>query len=327
MILTDKPYIKMLPGKTPLMHYFDIYQLLSILKSKQLVFSSVSLYEDALEATLTLPSYNEVSKYLLWEDKTPVEKDASYAKHKKRATDKSDKFWYDTYWDEKIWRIDTFAHLIYRFSRHFMFTHCWSISKSENILMWDRYKHQGSTIGIKTTIDRIKNAFDETEAHLYVGKIQYKDYQTEHITGFQGYAGKNLSDSETIEELFYQPVFHKEILYQSENEVRLIMSYKNVTESMLGKAYLTDIPFYNRNWGFKLEHNNFDSPNPLWFNTEDDFIQIRRRIPVKVDIYELIDEIILSPYTKSYALSLIQDMVNQYGIDPNKVVNSSIKLR
>ena len=52
MILTDKPYIEMPPDSTPLMHYLNIYQLLSILKSKHLVFSSVPLYKDALEATL-----------------------------------------------------------------------------------------------------------------------------------------------------------------------------------------------------------------------------------------------------------------------------------
>ena len=60
MILTDKPYIEIPPDSTPQMHYLNIYQLLSILKSKQLIFSSVSLYQDALEATLTSPSYDEV---------------------------------------------------------------------------------------------------------------------------------------------------------------------------------------------------------------------------------------------------------------------------
>lgn len=328
MILTDKTYIKTPRGNTSLMHYLDIFQLLSILKHKNIIFSSVALYKDASEATLTTPSYDEVSKYLLWEDKTPVKKDEDYTNRKKRATDKSDKCRYNSYWDQKSWRTDTFAHLISSFSRHFMFTHCWTISKSENILMWDRYRHQGSTIAIETTIEGIKSAFHETGDPLYIGKIQYKDYQTEHITGFQGYAGKNLSDPGIIEELFYQPVLHKETLYQSENEVRLIISYKDATEKMLQKTYLTDIPFYNRDWGVKQNHNNFDSPDSLFFHTEEGhFTPISRRIAVKVDIHKLIEKIILSPYTKPYTLSLIRDLVNQYDIDPKKVVNSSIKFR
>ena len=324
MILTDKPYIEIPPESTPLMHYLTLYQLLSILKFKHVVFSSVSSYKDASEATLTSPSYDEVSKYLLWEDNTPVQKDEEYANYKRLGTKLGD----NPYWKHKeIRHLDTFEYLIYSFSRHFMFTHCWSISDTENILMWDRYKHQNSTIAIKTTMNRIENALDETEEHLYIGKIQYKDYQTEHITGFQGYAEKNLSDPETIEELFYQPVFHKERLYQSENEVRIIMSYKYATKSMVRKTYLTDIPFYNRSWGFRWNNNNYDRPGPLWFSTRDSIGEVDRSIRVKVDIDELIEKIILSPYTESYALSLVQDMVNQYGIDRNKVVNSSIRFR
>ena len=62
-------------------------------------------------------------------------------------------------------------------------------------------------------------------------------------------------------------------------------------------------------------------------NREDDFMDVHRRVLVKVDVDELIEKIILSPYIEPYALSLIQDMVNQYDIDPNKVVNSSIRFR
>ena len=112
MILTDKSYIEIPPGCTPLMHYLNIYQLLSILKSKNLVFSSVSLYNDASEATLTSPSYKEVSKYLLWEDNTPVKKDEGYAFRKKHGQHQSDESRY----------IDTFAYLISSSLSHL---NCW----------------------------------------------------------------------------------------------------------------------------------------------------------------------------------------------------------
>ena len=332
MILTDKPYIKTPPDDTPLMHYMNIHQLLSILKHKQLTLSTVALYEDSSEATLSVPSYNEVSEHLLWGDNTPVEKDEGYAFHKKHSTDKTNQFWYDQYWKDELWKIDTFGHLIYSFSRYFMFTHCWSIADRENILMWDRYRHQESTIAIKTTMSKIENALNESAYPLYVGKVQYRDYETEHITGFQGFAEKNLSDPKIIEELFYQPVFHKENLYQSEREARIIISYKHITESLLGNTYLADIPFYNENWGF---HQNpdpysgdyYNRPSALFFNEEKKHFWIPRIMPIKVDINELIEKIILSPYTASYALSLMRDMVEKYDIDPKKVINSSIQVR
>ena len=105
------------------------------------------------------------------------------------------------------------------------------------------------------------------------------------------------------------------------------MSYKCATEAMVGETYLTDIPFYNYRWGFKQEYNNYDRPYPLWFDTEDEVIDVHRRVLVKVNVDELIEQIILSPYIEPYALFLIQDMVKQYDIDPNKVVNSSIRFR
>ena len=148
MILKDKSYIKTPSDDTPLMHYLNIHQLLSMLIHKQLILSTVALYKDTEEANLTLPSYNQVKKCLLWEDNTPVQKDENYISRKQWATDSSNPV-YDHYWKDEFWRIDTFEHLIKRFPRYFMFTHCWAISDAEDILMWDRYRHQESTIAIK----------------------------------------------------------------------------------------------------------------------------------------------------------------------------------
>ena len=310
------------------MHYLNIHQLLSILIHKQLTLSTVALYRDIEEATLTVPSYHQVRKCLLWEDNTPVQKDEGYISHEKLVK-------YDNYWRDKLWQIDTFEHLISSFSRYFMFTNCWSISDTENILMWDRYRHQESTIAIKTTMNRIENALNESEYPLYIGKIQYRDYETEHITGFQEFTEKNLSDPETIEELFYQPVLHKQKLYESEKEARLIISYRHITESIIGKTYLTDIPFYNRDWGFSGSADPYSGDYSHrtaalfidFVNEERKYIWIPRIIHIKVDINELIEKIILSPYTASYALSVMQDMIKHYDIDPNKVISSSINIR
>ena len=331
MILRDKSYIKTPSNDTPLMHYLNIHQLLSILMDKQLTLSTVALYKDASEATLSLPSYKKVSKHLLWKDNTPVRKDEGYDIHKKWGTDKSD-VTYDHYWKDKIWRIDTFGYLIRSFSRYFMFTHCWSIADTENILMWDRYRHQESTIAIKTTMSGIEKALSGSKYPLYVSKIQYRDYETEHIKGFQDFTEKNLSDPETIEELFYQPVLHKEKLYEAEHEARIIISYKDITESLLGKTYLADIPFYDRGWGFSgnpdpYGGDYYNRSSALFNNEERKHFWIPRIIHIKADISELIEKIILSPYTASYVLPLMRDMVGKYDLDPKKVINSSIEVR
>lgn len=339
MIVTDKCYIKTPPDCTELIHYLSIYQLLSMLQNEQIVFIPVAFYRDAMESTLSLPSLREVKKHLLWKDNSPVRKDENFIRIKERATyegdDKTKQFLRKDYWDD-TWRIHSFGHLIYRFSRHFMFTHCWSIYDTESILMWDRYRHQDSAIAIRTTVGKVRDAFRNSEEELYIGKIKYRNYEKKHITGFQGFSDKNLSDPNIIEELFYQPIFHKQDLYDAENEVRIVISYKYATESIIGKTYLTDIPFFDHSWGF---HGNpeprmggFRRDGTEMFitdstNDNEKYRWVRSTFPVNIKIDTLIDQIILSPYTAPYALSLMKDLVKKYSIDPGKVNDSLIQLQ
>lgn len=334
MIVADKSYIETPDDDTPLMHYMNVYQFLSILRYKCLMFSSVSLYTDAMEAALSKPSYKEVSKFLLWEDKTPIRKDEYFFLHKKRATDKYSEeysnFLYNDYWKNNFWQAATFSKLIRRFARYFMFTHCWSIAPTENILMWDRYKDRNATIGIKTTVKRIKNSFAEVGPPLYIGKIKYKNYNTEHIAGFKNFVTQDLCDPQIIEQLFYQPILHKQKIYEAENEVRIIICFKRATQKLINKVYLSDIPFFNYNWGF-------DDSTPYRDKSKSFFVDIDREDNrnhfwvsgtqrVKVNVNELVEKVILSPYTDSYVLALVQDMVKHYDIEPDKVINSSIRL-
>lgn len=334
MILTDKSYIETPPDNTPLMHYLNIYQLLSILNSKNLIFSSVSLYKDASEATLSTPSYKEVSRFLLSEDKTPTRKDEGYFTYKDLFARRKYKFSYEDYWRRKMWRLDTFEYLIRSVARHFIFTHRWSISPTEDILMWDRYKDQGSTIGIKTTVGKIKNAFAESHTPLYMGKIKYKDYNKEHITGFKNFSTLDLCDPNTIEYLFYQAILHKRDIYTSEKEVRIVACYRHVSRKLIGKVYLTDIPFYNNDWGFGDDHDPYGGGygrNEVFFTDIDykgerKYKWVPRNVSVSINVNELIESIILSPYTEFYVFELIKDLVQRYSIDPDKVIKSSIIL-
>ena len=196
--------------------------------------------------------------------------------------------------------------------------------------MWDRYRHHESTVAIKTVTSKIENALSKSEYPLYIGKIQYKNYETEHIAGFQEYPPKNLSDPNTVEELFYQPVLHKQNLYKSENEVRVITSYKHTTKSLVGKTYLTNIPFYDSNWGFSENPDLYKRPETLFVDSQSEekkYYWVPRNVAITVDTNELIEQIIVSPYAEPYALPLIQDMTEYHNISRNKVAHSSINIR
>lgn len=371
-----KPYIETPPDDTSLMHYLDIYQLLSILKFKKIVFSAIPLYKDKREATLSIPSYINVLNHLLVEDNTPVKKNECYDQRKQEVkkytpldieniylpnindiidftmglmtpSDFDDNI--EVFDSEKhtlsdfddsigIDRIDnSFAALIHKFVRHFMFAHCWSKTKAESILMWDRYGRKNQTVAIKTTIGRIKNAFVPSSNSqlipMYIGKIKYIDYKTEHIKGFDDYANRDLSDPNIIEELFYQPMFHKQKLYQDENEVRIIISYDHFLkhENSLYSSHLSNIPYYNDGWGiwnYGPDGSFNDNVLILPFNGLCNSVRgIERIWKQAVDINELIEQIIISPYAEPYVSDILKTTACNYGVDPEHVVNSSIEIR
>ena len=376
MILADKCYIETPPDGTSLMHYLDIYQLLSILNFKKIVFSAIPLYKDKREATLSIPSYINVLNHLLVEDNTPVKKNECYDQRKQEIIkytplnieniellniedivgltmglispsdfeDNIEVFDSEKHtlsdFDESIYpqrKDNSFAALIRKFARHFMFAHCWSETKTESILMWDRYGRLNSTVAIKTTIGRIKNAFvpslDTQMFPMYIGKIKYIDYKTEHITGFDDYANKDLSDPNIIEELFYQPMFHKQKLYRDENEVRIIISYDHFLkhENRLYNSHLSNIPYYDDHWGFKYDRDpddSFDDNALIFSNGLNKLIKPINRIwKQPVDINELIEQIIISPYAEPYVSDILKTTACKCGFDPEHVVNSSIEIR
>lgn len=329
MILYDKPYIRTPKANGSLMHYLGLTQFISILEGKSLIFSASQLYQDELEGGLTDPSYKETLKSLLWEDNTPVKKDDGYSNYKEEIVNSK---LYEMERKHTGHWTDSFGYLIQEFVRYFMFTHCWSLSDDESILMWDRYRFHKPTLAIKTTLERIGNAIKK--APVYIGEINYVDYQNEHITGYERFTEKNLTDKETVEELFYQPFLHKQKCYKNENEVRLIISYEDVTKILTEETYITDIPFYNhsplsyRDFGFDVNLYSIPSTDPKRFTKEDgENIDIGQKIPVGVDTDELIEQIIISPYAESYDLNVVRSIAEKYGFDSNKIVNSPINIK
>ena len=327
MILYDKPYIRTPKDNVSLMHYLSLTQFISILKEKHLIFSTSQLYKDQREGSLTDPSYNETFKSLLWEDNTPVKKDDGYSDYKEKIV--NSKLYEMERKHTRHWA-DSFGYLMREFVRYFMFTHCWSLSDDESILMWDRYRFHKPTLAIKTTLERIGNAIKK--APVYIGEINYVNYQNEHIIGYERFTEKNLTDKETIEQLFYQPFLHKQKCYKDENEVRLIISYEDVTQRLTGGTYITDIPFYNqtnyKDFGFDTSLYSIPSTNPKRFTKEDGKdIDIQQNITVGVDTDELIEQIIISPYAEDYDLNVVRSIAEKYGFNSNKIVNSPIYIK
>jgi hypothetical protein len=83
---------------------------------------------------------------------------------------------------------------------------CWHQNDDESVAMWNRYGDQAEVAAIRSTFDRLKGAIKESQQEIYVGQVQYIDYQTESI-----------SDANA-----FDPLLHKRRAFDYEREVRAI---------------------------------------------------------------------------------------------------------
>lgn len=90
--------------------------------------------------------------------------------------------------------------------REWICVNCWHMNGHESAAMWRLYCEKGFGVAIVSTIGRIKRAFEKNDKTLYLGKIQYRDYENFFLND------GNL----------YNPAQFKRISFSHENEIRIV---------------------------------------------------------------------------------------------------------
>jgi len=86
------------------------------------------------------------------------------------------------------------------------FINCWHNNSHQSAAMWDLYAGDGSSIAIKSSIDRIKRGII-CEEDFYIGEVQYLDYEQDSIWDFN----------------MLLPFFMKRNSFKHEEEVRILI--------------------------------------------------------------------------------------------------------
>jgi hypothetical protein len=81
---------------------------------------------------------------------------------------------------------------------------CWHMNEVESAAMWDLYLNSNEGIAIKTSIDQLYKSLHAHE-NIYIGKIQYIDFQTDM-------ASKNI----------FETLYYKRKSFAHEQELRVI---------------------------------------------------------------------------------------------------------
>lgn len=161
-----------------LWRYMDLSQLVSLLSRKTLHFTRLDRLNDPFEGSwprATVMARMEVFLKFVGHD------------HPKKRGDK------------------LFEELSRNMRRRICVS-CWHSNQTESAAMWSLYLKSDEGIAIRTTVDRIRRAFAECPESVYLGKIQYVDFDNAIV---------NASNMLT-------PATLKRVSFAHEQEVRLV---------------------------------------------------------------------------------------------------------
>ncbi len=237
----------------PIWRYFTLLDFVSQISKNKLYFTNIKRHEDKKEGTLSKPSIEETYKRLLTEDNTPVFKNEKWKQMKTNQKWETDSSQERRNYNRSLNKLlqESIMYLIY--------TNSWIQGKHENILMWNTYGNQKQdpyTIAIKTRIPKLENSFTRHKDKIHIGKVRYIDYQEKYIYRYDKFSEINFEDIKDTLETYYSPALHKESKYESENEIRIVVSYPFISKTLLGKIYINNIPFFPEfpnNWGVSFD--------------------------------------------------------------------------
>jgi len=99
---------------------------------------------------------------------------------------------------------------VYKKIVKFTFLNCWHMNEHESAAMWNLYAKSNEGIAIQSSIAALRSSIIETGYEIYVGKVEYLDYESEVMTG-------------GLEEGERYPFFHKRKSFEHERELRLMI--------------------------------------------------------------------------------------------------------
>ena len=324
--LIKKKYTKMLYQKSPyfqtpqkcekIWRYMPIDKFMAMLSEESLYFPNVYSFDDRYEGCLSEKTREKVYKTnLLNEKNTPVQQDEGFIREKKKYRE-----WHGEHEVEKILnRFHSFQTLLQDFSNHLMFCSSWFLNGNESHSMWAEYgdKRSSTSVAIQTTVGDLIQSFESTSYQIHIGKVKYKNYNEEHIEGYENFLSEDLKNPNDVLKLFYAPILHKRDIYKDEKEVRAIVSFESICKNHLGRIYASDIPFYSDRL-FKEDFRYFSADQT---NIMKD---IPKGISVKINLQTLLKAIVISPNANEYFYKPLINLIKNYNIDPSIVRPSAI---
>ncbi|MBN1200417.1 MAG: DUF2971 domain-containing protein [Anaerolineae bacterium] len=158
---------------------------------------------------------------------------------------------------------------------------CWHMNPHESVAMWKMYSEGEEGVAIRSTFDRLTTSFDDTNQPVFIGKIQYIDYDMESFR----------PDSRD-DMLIY--LLHKRPCFEYEQELRALV-FARPTLSPGNTQQPTNAP----------DCQGVESTNDGAY--------------IAVSLEKLVDRVYTSPICQPWFTELVKSVMGKYGLEKNVV--------
>ncbi len=247
------PELALPPDATVLWRYMDFAKLLQFLERKALWFSRPDQFEDPLEGTYTDGELEHLRSLDATSPIAGLSISSGYMKGPK-------------------------------YMRTTAYVNCWRSGASESLAMWDLYGKGSGIVAIKTDVEKLKQATDESPLRTFIGLVNYVDWS---LAPWHNNA--------------LAMCFRKDLSYQHEAEVRAVI-------------WDTDLVSRNMSDALMAARSRKGYPDliadPFLLEKEDGILGIE----LPFDPSRFVTEIVIGPREKQWVANLVGDILKKFGL-------------
>jgi hypothetical protein len=241
--------------------YMDLPKFISLIDKKSLFFTKASKFPDPYEGTI--PKHNEVVRRTIYEEAKP-------------------QFQSEEQFNSFIRSVPEIFGSVLKQYRDLMLINSWHLSDYESAALWELYGTE-TGIAIQSTIDKLKDSFARTDDTVWIGKVNYVDFNRDWMDEWN----------------IYEAFVIKRPSFFYEAEIRAITC---LPDDHVGKKVFSKLDMEKKKK--PISRQRFVDPTELTNNGKY----------VKVDLEKLINKVYLSPAAPSYFKEAVESIILKYGL-------------
>lgn len=171
---------------------------------------------------------------------------------------------------------------------------CWHASPHESAAMWSIYSQTGAGLAITSSVARMRKTFKDFKGSLYVGKVNYLDYDADAI------------DTENS----FNVVLHKRKHFEHEREVRMVFWDTDVTHKTIRVPHPATGHIVDASAGREIE--------------EIEKMEVRPGLGLACSLADLIDTVWVAPTAPAWLSQTVESLCHVMRLEDKVKISSML---